>query len=563
VLRGVQSALPEAVRACMMATPMECHCIPAADVPHTTHLYSTYIENFSAVAQFYAHPPTPEAVRSVAGNAQNAISTAGSSESMRRGVAEILRQQNREFGSDATVEASLDRFVAGAVAIVSGQQVGLFSGPSYTFYKALSAIRLADELSAEGTPAVAIFWLATEDHDLAEVNHAFWPAREGPVRLELPVEGNAVRRVGEVPLGEGVAGLVERTVGMLEGLGAEEIGRALAESYRTGETYGSAFAKLFARIFAGRGLILLDPLSPELHRLAAPVYRAAIERHAALGHELVERTKALERDRFHAQVKVTESSTLLFVNVDGERLPLRARNDEFLLGRRVFSLPKLLDMLESSPELFSPNVLLRPVIQDTLLATSAYVAGPAEIAYFAQASLLYQQLQARMPVILPRASFTLLDAHAVRLLRKYGLEFSDLLKGPQSLRSKMERDLLPRALTRQFETGEKKLRTMLENLRQPIAALDPTLAGSLDTAEGKMLYQFTNLQGKVGHALSFRSSVLDAHQRELLGRLYPNGELQERSLCLLPMLASYGPQLLDELTRRIRPGGTQHQVLYL
>ncbi len=257
---------------------------------------------------------------------------------MRRAVAEILRQKNRQFGSDASVEASLDRFAAGAVAIVSGQQAGLFSGPSYTFYKALSAIRLADELSAEGIPAVAIFWLATEDHDLAEVNHAFWPAREGPVRLELPVEGSAVRRVGEVPLGEGVAGLVERAVGMLQGLGAEEIGRALAESLPAGETYAFGIRANYWREFL-RGAVSFCSIRflPELHRLAAPVYRAAIEQHAALGQELVARTSALERDRFHAQVKVTESGTLLFVNVDGERLPLRARNEEFLLGRRVFS----------------------------------------------------------------------------------------------------------------------------------------------------------------------------------------------------------------------------------
>jgi uncharacterized protein YllA (UPF0747 family) len=229
----------------------------------------------------------------------------------------------------------------------------------------------------------------------------------------------------------------------------------------------------------------------------------------------------------------------------------------------VLSRTKLLEMLEASPEAFSANVLLRPVIQDRLLATVSYVAGPAEIAYFAQASVVYQQLLGRMPVILPRASFTLVDSHAVRLLRKYGLEFSDLLKGSQALRSKMERDLLPRALARRFETGEKKLRKMLEDVREPVAKLDPTLNGSLDTAAGKMLYQFTNLRGKVGHALSFRSSVLDAHQKELEGRLYPNGALQERSLCLLPMLASYGSSLLDALAGRITPGGTQHQVLYL
>src|SRR5665213_1661041 len=161
-----------------------------------------------------------------------------------------------------------------------------------------------------------------------------------------------------------------------------------------------------------------------------------------------------------------------------------------------------------------------------------------------------------MPVILPRATFTLLDSHALKVLRKYGLEFSDVLEGPQALRSKMERDLLPRALARRFENSEKRLRKMLADLRQPVANLDPTLAGSLDTAEGKMIYQFTNLRGKVGHALSFRSSVLDAHQKELAGRLYPNGGLQERSLCFLPMLASQGLGLLDSLLERIKPGGT-------
>jgi bacillithiol synthase len=545
-------------------TSMECHCIPAAEVPHTTHLYSTYIQNFDALGEFYVHPPTLDAVREVAAELRDAVSNGERPEgALRRSVAEVLRAQNRQFGSDAAVEASLDKFAAGAAAIVSGQQVGLFSGPSYTIYKALSALRLASELSASGTPAVAVFWLATEDHDLAEVNHAFWPSREGLVRLELPAPGPSARRVGEVPLGEAVAGLVERAAGMLEGPSADEIGRALAESYGSEETYGSAFGKLLARIFAGRGLILLDPLSPELHRLAAPVYRAAIEQHSTLGAELAVRSTALERARFHAQAKVSESGTLLFVNADGERLPLRTRNGEFLLGRRALALPKVLDLLDSSPELFSANVLLRPVVQDRLLSTISYVAGAAEIAYFAQASVVYQRLLGRMPVILPRASFTLVDAHAVRLLRKYGLEFSDLLKGSQALRSTMERDLLPRALARRFETGEKKLRKMLEDMRDPVAKLDPTLNGSLDTASGKMLYQFTNLRGKVAHALSFRASMLDARQKELEGRLYPNGALQERSLCLLPMLASYGAGLLDELTARITPGGTQHQVLYL
>lgn len=535
---------------------MECHCIPAVELPHTTRLYSTYIQDFHSVAEFYAHPPTIDAVRQVAGELRF---DAG----LRHQVAQVLRAQNRQFGADASVESSLDRFEAGAAAIVGGNQVGLFSGPSFSIYKPLTTLRLADDLTAAGTQAVGVFWLATEDHDLAEVNHCFWPARSGTERLDLPQEGSAGRRVGEVPLGEPIKVLVQRAVAALEGPAAGQVARSLTESYRAAETYGSAFGKLLARIFAGRGLIFLDPLAPELHRLAAPLYRSALEKRAELGRELVARSTALVRAKYHAQVNVTDRNALLFVSVNDERLPLRARNNEFVLGRRSVSLPKLLEMLSDSPENFSPNVLLRPILQDTLLPTAAYVAGPAEVAYFAQASVVYQRLLGRMPVIIPRMGITLVDSHAARLLRKYGLEFTDLLRGPQHLRSKMERDLLPRQLTRRFQTGEKALRKLLGELREPIAKMDPTLTGSLENAEAKMLYQLNNLQGKVSHAVSFRSSVLEAHQRELTDLLYPNGGLQERSLCFLPTLALYGSGVLDELSRRISPGGTQHQVLYL
>src|ERR1700694_2419302 len=163
----------------MAACPMECHCIRAVDVPHITRLYSSYIHDFRSVASFYVHPPTLEAVRQVAGELRF-------DPALRRRVAEILRAQNRQMDADRSVETSLDRFADGAVAVVSGQQVGLFSGPRYIFYKVLTALRLAEELTAAGTPAVAVFWLATEDHDLAEVNHCFWPSREGAEKLELP-----------------------------------------------------------------------------------------------------------------------------------------------------------------------------------------------------------------------------------------------------------------------------------------------------------------------------------------------------------------------------------------
>jgi bacillithiol synthase len=535
---------------------MECHCIRAVDVPHTTRLYSSYLQDFPSVARFYGHPPTFESIQRVAGSVHP---DPGS----RLRVAEVLREQNRGFGSDGSVEAALDRFASGAVAIVTGQQVGLFSGPSYTIYKALTALRVAEELERAGTPAVAIFWLATEDHDLAEIDHCFWPSRDGVEKIDLPPSEHEGSRAGEVPLGEAVVAAVERATAKLEGPAADEIRTALADSYGPSETYGSAFGKLLARLFAGKGLILLDPISRELHQLAKPLFRAALERHGELNEALLARGKDLERAGYHVQVKVVEESTALFLKLEGKRLPLRARNGEFVVGRRSFSLAELTDLLERSPADFSANVLFRPVVQDALLSTVAYIGGPSEIAYLAQASVNYDRLLGRMPVILPRASFTLIDAHSVRVLRKYELEFSDVLGGSTKLRAKMEGKLLPKTLMRQFERGDKALRKMLTELREQVTKLDPTLGGAMDTSESKMLFQFSKLQEKAGRALALRSSILDSHEKELLARLYPNGGLQERVHCFLPMLATQGMGLLDELGRRIKLGGAKHQVLYL
>jgi bacillithiol biosynthesis cysteine-adding enzyme BshC len=535
---------------------MECHCIRAVELPHTTRLYSSYLQDFSSVSRFYTHPPTFESILRVA-------SSVSPEPESRRNIAQILRNQNRDFGSDASVEAALDRFASGAAAVVTGQQVGLFSGPSFTIYKALTALRLAEELNSAGTPAVAIFWLASEDHDLAEINHCFWPSREGAEKIELPPSDQEGRRAGEVLLGDAVLAAVQSATAKLEGPAADQIRTALAESYSPSETYGSAFGKLLAKLFAGKGLILLDPLSPELHRLAEPIYRSALEQHAQLSQELISRAKDLERAGYHVQVKVVEESTPLFVNLDGKRLPIRAQNGGFSVGRRSLSLSELTDLLTQSPSDFSPNVLLRPVIQDVLLSTVSYVAGPSEIAYLAQASVVYERLHVRMPVILPRASLTLIDPHSVRLLRKYGLEFSGILEGKANLRAKMEGKLLPKTLTRRFETGEKSLQKMLTELREQVTKLDPTLGGAMDTAESKMLFQFSKLKEKAGHAMAVRSSILDAHERELIARLYPDGELQERRHCFLPLLAAQGMELLDELKHRIKLGGAQHQVLYL
>ncbi|MGA7624792.1 MAG: bacillithiol biosynthesis cysteine-adding enzyme BshC [Candidatus Acidiferrales bacterium] len=528
-----------------MTTSMECHCISFREIPQTTKLFLTFLEDFNRVARYYRFRPS-------VGGVEEAAKQVRLAPEVRQGVIEVLREQNQRFSGDGKLDEAasrnLDGLANGAVAIVTGQQVGLFSGPAYSFYKAITAVAYADELSRRGIEAAPIFWLATEDHDLAEINHAAWTTRTGLAEFSLPLgETEEGRRVGEIPLGSAITAPVVTAVDTLEGEFSGEVARALRESYTPSDTYGSAYGKLMSRLTAGRGIIFLDPLDSRLHKFAAGVYRRALDDSNAIRDELLARSKELERGGFHAQVKVTRESTLLFYNVDGIRLPLRQRNGKFFAGSATFSGDELKSAIDRAPEDFTPNVLLRPIVQDTLLPTAAYIGGPAEIAYMAQAQVLYQRLLGRMPAILPRASFTIIEPSVARLLKKYGLDFRDAIRGRQHLRRKMEVKSLPRTLAQRFQKDEKSLRRLLQAYREPFEHLDRTLNGALELSERKILHQFLNLKRKAGRAEGFRTGVLDKHEGTLVDRLYPHRGLQERTLSALPWLAAYGPEFLDDL----------------
>ena len=535
---------------------MECTCIPPAEMPHTAPLYNAFLTDFPLVSEFYFHSPDMNGI-------SESVAQVRIEDSVRRGVVEVLRMQNETFGGDEHTFRNLDRLRDGAVAVVTGQQVGLFGGPAYSVYKALTAVHLARELTAKGINAVPVFWLATEDHDLAEVDHCFLAKRGGLERFDLSSPGVTDRRVGEILLGDAVRELTSHATGMIEGAFAEEVSRWLVESYRPEETFGSAFAKLMTRIFAGKGLIFLDPISAELHKLSAPTMLRAVKEHDVLARELVERSAALERAGFHAQVKVAEKSTLVFRIVDGQRMALRPSNGGFVAGVKQESIDETLRAVEQHPEEFSPSALLRPVIQDTLLPTVAYIGGPAEIAYHAQTSLVYKQLLGRAPAILPRAAFTLVTAHVSSLLKKYNLDARDVFAGRQRLRAKMEAEALPQALTTRFDEGEKTIKEMLEGLREPLMRLDQTLIGALDTAADKMVYQFNSLRAKAGRAEGFRTGIVNTHENEIASLLLPNNELQERSLTFLPFLASEGREVLDQLDGHIKIAAGEHCIVNL
>jgi len=540
---------------------MRFECLGPREVPHLSRLTVSYLTDFPRVSAYFEHPPTPEGLQAAAARARKGTASPAA-------LVSALRPLNDRLGCDASVAHNLDRLAAGAVAVVAGQQTGLFTGPAYTLYKALTAIRAAHDLNTSGIEAVPVFWLASEDHDLAEVDHCDWPARQGLEHIELPhAEEDEGRPVGDIALGPAAESALQSALAGLDGPAAEPIASALRNSYTPSDTYSSAFGKLLARLFAGRGLILLDPHEPAVAALASPVLQNALRENSAIIGGLLERDRHLDRAGFHVQVKVADSATLLFVKADGRRPPLRTRNSGFHAGSRSFSRAELLSLAERAPGELSPSALLRPIVQDFLLPTAACIVGPAELAYFAQCEVIYRLLLGRMPAVLPRAGFTLIEPHVARLLRKYGLGVRDVLRGRQHLRHKLERESVPRALSRQMTLGERNLRRYLARMRKPLRKLDPTLSGALDISERKMLYQLEKLRTRAGRAADRREQLLDHHERILREALAPHHDLQERTLCALPILARHGLSVLDALTERasglVTQGAACHHLAYL
>jgi len=521
---------------------MDCRALPLRLLPHQPKLFLDYLEQAKQVSPFFHSPPTLPAIK-------KGKRKLDFPRERREQVAAILRKQNIGFGSGSEALKNLERLEKGAIAIVSGQQVALFGGPAYSIYKALTAIQIAAELSRQGVSAVPIFWMATEDHDLEEVRHGTWFESGKLTRFELPVSAELGKPVGQIPLGPEIESIAREAAGVLERQGGELLAQYVSESYRAGETYGSAFAKLFARLFARQGLILLDPLDPALHKVAAPIYQHALADREALNEKLLARNKELDRAGYDAQVKVTAKSTLLFYLGGEKREVVTASPGKFHAGTSTWSRQALIRLTHSEPESFSPNALFRPVVQDFLLPTVAYVGGPAEISYFAQSEVIYENLLGRMPVLLPRAGFTLVDARAAKLLKRYGVKAEDIWAGAQELRHRMERKSVSNPLAKSFEGARKTFDKMLSQLGKQIVRVDPTLKGSVERSRKRIEFHLEKLRRKTGRAQDRKTELLAGHAQYLESLLHPHKGLQERDLCLLPFLASWGAGALGELQK--------------
>jgi bacillithiol biosynthesis cysteine-adding enzyme BshC len=526
---------------------MQCTCVRQTDLPNTSRLFGDLVSHFDRVSDLY--PWAPNNIEEIVRASQFEFP-----DERRQQVVAALAPMNP--GSASLAELAKP----GTVAVITGQQVGLFSGPAYTVYKALTAVRIAAELRERGIPAVPMFWLATEDHDFAEIAQAvvFGPDH-APVKLHVSgPDSDAPVPAGEIALRDAPLSELRAALGDLP-FADEAIG-LVERAYGAGpQTMGSAFAALVRDLLAPYGLILIDPMTPELRRIAAPLMREAVLRMNELAETVMARSKVLLDRGYHAQVMVEKTTSFAFLLDNGQRIALRRGEDGFHAGHRKWTVAELADRAHE----LSPNALLRPVLQDYLFPTAAYVGGPAELAYLAQSRPLYDALLGRQPVAFPRAGFTLMDERGAKRVGKYRLEPHAMMVRADALRETIASRLVPAGLTHRIELTKSAFTTALDGLKSELDAFDPTLAASVETSRRKIEYQVGKMARKTATQILAKNDQAQRDAAYLSGLVFPDGHLQERYYSIVPFLAKFGPGVVDEIYQHVRVECPDHQFAVL
>src|SRR5882757_945832 len=537
---------------------MKTECYPISLLPGLSRLFLDFAERRDALTPFYPASAYSTEWMTIG----PVLPLAG-----RETLCNLLEQQNRSFGAADAVLENIARLGSGASAVVTGQQATLFGGPLFTILKAATTIRKAKDASISGSPHVPIFWLATEDHDLAEADNVTFPGRHELKTLRLASEPANSSAVGKVTLGKSMEGLLAQAA---EVLGPGPLLDQLSACYREGQSLGQAFAQFISRTFAAQGLVVMDASSRGFHALGSDVLRQAIVRADELRVALNDRDQQLAAAGYHSQVLVPPLSSLLFLfdSSTGARVPLRhTAEDGWHAARQSYSTAELLAILDAEPERFSPNALLRPVFQDSILPTAAYVGGPSEVTYFTQSQVLYQRILGRTTPVLPRLSATLVEPAMADLLARYDVSLPDViqsaLKDPLELAQRLGARSISAIGKRKLAAAGNALDTELSALATYMHSLDPGLGRAADVSSSKMRYRMNRMRRLMANYELRQDQTLGRNAGLIALNLFPNRHPQERVLGAAWFLSRYGealPELLVEQAGQQCPG---HKAIWL
>lgn len=481
-------------------------------------------------------------------------------------VAEVLARQQEGRRASRAAERARQLAAPGAVAVVTGQQPGLFGGPLYVLYKALAAVKIAEALSSRRqAPVVPVFWVASDDHDFAEVRST--TVLDDSLQLHTlryaPHQEPHGEPAAHIALDETISVLVGELRGALPaGPHRDEALARVEASYKPGATLSGAFAQLISTLLPE--LVVLDPSHAELKAAMGPVMEREVREHSPTSRLAEETGARLLEAGYHQQVPVRQGFLNLFVVAQRQRRALAAHDGSVEirgLGETI-SVEEALRRLRAHPAQWSPGVLLRPLAQDFLLPTAAYVGGPAEIAYHAQIGPSYRHFGIPRPPLVPRPSLTLVEPAQARAMEAESLTLPELQADSEALLSRWAREAYP-DVEDAFARARKSLQRDMGQVETVLGEHDPTLKAAADGALGRALHQVDTLHEKAVRALKKRDQTRADRLRRTRDALLPGGLLQERGLGLIGLVARQGLPIIDVIRERMDPWAKGHQVIYL
>ncbi|HXG56031.1 MAG TPA: bacillithiol biosynthesis cysteine-adding enzyme BshC [Vicinamibacterales bacterium] len=529
--------------------------------PWIRPLVDDYANNFANVSALFAGDPTSREAW------EGAITRAQQHTRRRAEVASLIAAQQAR--RDAPPEARAAGETLGqveTVAVLTGQQAGVFGGPAYTLFKAITAIQLARRTTAEhGVTAVPIFWVDGEDHDWDEVRTTtVLDAELQPRTVALePVEGTGQLPIAALTLTDGVdATLAELEASLVRTDFTDWTMSALRAAWRPGEGMSTAFARWLETLLGPLGLVVFESADPSAKPLVADLFARELQFPGTTAALAVSAGDAMMQAGHQPQV-VPQPENLSLFKLDGARRPIRRDGDQFVIGDAVHARSGLAAEAVEHPERFSPNVLLRPIVQDAIFPTVCYVAGPGELAYFAQLRGIYEHFGVPMPLIYPRAGATLIDAATGRFLAKYDVPIEALQPQDESALNRLLQSLLPKDVEQALAEAEESVRRTMARVTDVMPQVDPTLAGASKTTLGRMEHDLRALQGKVVQAAKKRDETLRRQFAHAQRQMFPLGHPQERTLGVAFFMNRYGPALVDRLLEELPLDLGKHWVMML
>ncbi len=536
-------------------------------VSESNSLFDAYINDFGKVKDFYQF--------NYQGNWETIIKKRGDHQSERKKIARIMERQNKGWNAPQQVHENISKLDSqNSLVLITGQQAGVFGGPLYTICKIITTLKLANWLSTQYSDYnfIPCFWMEVDDHDFKEINHIHFFNKNNELRrLELTQESvDELKPIHSRQLHSEISGwkaIIEDEFHATEFM--DDILKTFFEAYSEQRSYPDAFARLILKFFGKYGLVVFDPTDPEMKKLGRPLFSKVIGAPFKIQEQLKEKNQSLAELNLPEQIQFQPNQTLLFYTDDKDQ---RVRidvdeNGDFLLkynnGYEKLAKSKLMNIIEETPERLSANVALRPLFQDYVLPTVGYIAGPAEVAYFAQIGALYNYFDLNMPVIYPRHRITIIESKIQRLIEKLEIDIADLFHRRSDYLEFFIQQKQNENTFNEIEAVKAEITQKLNQLEKIVEEVDPTLVNAIQKTEQKTRSNIEQVINKITNSLKQNVATEMNQLKRTLLFLFPEDTYQERVINIIYFLIKYGPDFIHNLYEELPVDTKRHHLIYL